>query len=103
MPSSIPLGATTSAPVHDAVVGQGGRAGRVLLVGDAEEDERLQPQIDAAPNFFGQAVEAELIVAGHRGDFFLDAAAGADEEGEDEVIDGQGCLADELPHQGMMA
>ena len=44
-----------------------------LCVGNAEEDERPHAQVDGGADLVDEAIDAELIVARHRRDFFLDA------------------------------
>ena len=74
-----------------------------LCVGNAEEDEGADAQVDGGADLVDQAIDAELVVARHRGDFFLDAVAGADEQRQDEIVDGERRLADEAADQRMMA
>ncbi len=66
--------------LHNAVVFQGARTRGVLVRGDAEEDERLDAEIDGGADFVDELVHAELVVAGHRRDFFFEAASAAHEQ-----------------------
>ena len=63
--------------LHDAFVVQGAGAGGVLVRGDAEQDEGADAEVDGGADLLHQPIDAELVVARHRGDFFLDAAARA--------------------------
>ena len=68
----------------------------VLAGRDAEEDERLDAELDGAADFVDQAIDAELKVARHRRDFLANAAAGADEERQDEILGGQRGFAHQI-------
>src|SRR5439155_14556832 len=63
--------------------------------GDAEEDEGPQADIHGGADFIDQAVHAQLVVAGHGRDLFLDVLARADEERQDQVLWRQIGFADE--------
>src|SRR5262249_21550418 len=79
------------------------RADGVLVRRDAEEDERGDALVEGGADLFHQRVDAELVVARHRGDLLADALARADKERQDEVARRQRRLADPLPDEGVMA
>ena len=71
--------------------------------GNAEEDERRDAEVAGAADLVDERVDAELVVAGHRGDFLPDAFAGADEQRQDEVARRQLGLADQLADERVVA
>ena len=88
--------------LNDSALFQSDRSGRVLVRRNTEEDERLDAEIEGAADLFEQPIDAELEVARHRGDFFLDAAAGPDEERQDEVVRRQGRLPHHRADEGIV-
>ncbi len=73
----------------------------VLVGGDAEQKDAGDLEVDDLRDHLAQAVERELVLAGHRGDLALEVAAVVDEQGVDEVVDRQPMLADEVAEPGV--
>ncbi len=71
---------------------RGGPA-RVLVLGDAEEDDRRDAQLGGLGDRLAQPVERELILARHRGDLATEIPAVVDEQRVDQVVHGQPVLA----------
>ena len=69
---------------------------------DAEEDEGEDAEVERRPHFLDEAVDTELIVARHRRNFFLDAAARTHEKRKNQVRDTQRRFAHQFAHQGVM-
>ena len=86
--------------LHDPVVAEGGRAAGVLVLGDAEEDDRRDAQLGGLGDRLAQPVERELILARHRGDLAPEVRAVVDEQRVDQVVDGQPVLADRSRSRG---
>ncbi len=78
--------------LHDAVVAGRGRPARVLVLGDPEEDDPRDTQLGDLGDHLAEAVERELILARHRGDLAPEVLAVVDEQGIDQVVDGQSGL-----------
>ncbi len=82
--------------LHDALVFQRAGAGRVLVLGDAEEDERPDAEFAGRADFVDERIDAELVVARHRGDLLPDAFPGPDEQRQDQVARREFGLANQL-------
>ena len=61
----------------------------VLVLGDAEEEDRRDAQLGHLGDRLAQPVERELILARHRGDLAPQVRAVVDEQRVDQVVDGQ--------------
>ena len=68
---------------------RGGRAARVLVLGDAEEEDAGDAQLGHLGDRLAEPVERELVLAGHRGDLAAEVRAVVDEQGIDQVVDRQ--------------
>ena len=75
---------------------------RVFVFGDAEEEDGGDLAVDDLVDDFGQAVQRELVLAGHRGDLAFEVLAVVDEEGVDEVVDGELVFPDEVAQAGVL-
>ena len=82
--------------LHDAlgVVGAGRR--RVLVRGDAEQQDRRDAELDDLAHLAEQVADGELEAPGHRGDGVLDVLAGDHEERVDEIVDRERGLAEHV-------
>ena len=89
--------------LDDPVVARGGRAARILVLGDAEEDDRRDPQLGDLGDRLAEPVERELVLAGHRRDLAAEVVSVVDEQGIDQVVDGQLRFADQVAEPGMAA
>ncbi len=89
--------------MNDAVIIQSAGAGCVLVRGNAEEHEGAQPQVNGRADLVHEAVDAELIVAGHGRNFIPDAAARTNEERQNEVVDIERGFAHQVADQWMLA
>ena len=66
-------------PLHDAVVVEGARPRGVLVLRNAEQEERANAELRGGTDFLGKSVHAELELVRHGADLLPHAAAGADE------------------------
>ena len=82
---------------------QGAGAGRVLVRGDAEEDERLDAQVAGRADLVDERIDAELEVARHRGDLLPDALAGPHEQRQDQVARREFGFADQFADERVVA
>ena len=74
-----------------------------LLAGDAEKHKRPQAEIDRRADFVDESIDAELIIAGHGGDFFFDVPPRANKQRQDQILGRQIGLPDQGADDGMMA
>ena len=88
--------------LNDAVLGVGLGPQRIFFRWDAEKDDRRNAQIERLPGRLHQIVHGELIVAGHGIDGGFHPFALDGEQGQDQVIHGQGSFAHH-PSQGLVA
>jgi hypothetical protein len=88
--------------LNNAIVAGSAGPGGILVRRDAEKDECLQSEIDVLADFIDQSIDAELVVARHRGDLILDILAGPDEERQDQVPGRQVRLTDQLADDRVM-
>src|SRR5437763_1654802 len=89
--------------LHDAVIGVGLGATRILLRGNTEEQHAGDAHAGGILALLDQLIHGEAVLAGHRRDRLAHAAAVHDEQGVDEVVDRQRRLADELAEQRLFA
>ena len=87
-PGRLPLG-DPDRLLDDPVVARGGRAARVLVLRDAEEEDRRDAQLGHLGDRLAEPVERELVLAGHRRDLPPQVLAVVDEQRIDQVVDGQ--------------
>src|SRR5262245_32840795 len=102
-PVAVGLAQRAQRLLHDAVLLQRRGADGVLARGDAEEDERSDAAFEGRADLAHEGIDAELKVAGHRGDLLADALAGPHEQRQDEVARGEGGRADRLANEGGVA
>ena len=102
-PGRLPLGRAGSPPGRSPRRRERGRAARVLVRGDAEEEDRRDAQLGDLGDRLAEAVERELVLAGHRGDLAPQVRAVVDEQRVDQVVDRQPMLADQVAEPGMAA
>src|SRR5262249_58799512 len=82
---------------------KGARTGRVLVFGDAEENERLDAEFARGADFIDERIDAQLEVAGHRADLGSHAFAGPHEQRQDQVAWRQFGFAHELADERVVA
>ena len=81
--------------LNDSVIAQGGRATRVFMLGDTEEQDCRQAQVGRFSHRVAEPVERELVLARHRRDFAPKILAVIDEERINQVGDGEMRLGDQ--------
>jgi hypothetical protein len=86
---------SAKALLDDSVVGPCAGAFFIFGFGEAEEEKAAQAEIGRFGGILDGFVDAEIEDAGHGGDFFTDAFAGADEEWKDELAGFEAGFADE--------
>src|SRR2546421_5768677 len=89
--------------LHDAVIGVGLGAARILLRRNTEEQYAGDAHAGGILAFLDQLIHGEAVLAGHGCDRLSHAAAVHDEQGIDEVVDRQRRLADEFAEQRFFA
>src|SRR6266508_235062 len=89
--------------LHDAVLRVRLRAARVFLGGQTEQQHTGDPHARDVLHILHELVDGETELAGHRPDRLAHAAPVDDEQRVDEVINGQGGLADQLAEQRLLA
>ncbi len=85
--------------LHDAIRRVGARAARVLLFGNAEQDDGRNPEIRDGLRLFGDLIGREPEDAGHRPDRLAHAAAAHGEEREHQVVAREARLAHQSPQR----
>ena len=89
--------------LDDPVVAERGRPPRILVLGDAEQEDRRDAQLGRLGHRLAQPVERELILPRHRRDLPPQALPVVDEQRVDQVIHGQPGLAQHLAESRMAA
>jgi len=88
---------------HDAVGGVGAGGPVVLGIGNAEQEDGGDAEFVRAGGFADQFIGRELENAGHGVDGAADFAAGADEQGQDELRGTEAGFADHAAQGGRLA
>ncbi len=89
--------------LDDAVVAGGGRAARVFVLRDAEEDDAGYTQFGDLGETFAQPVDRELILTRHRGNLAPEVSAVIDKQRVDQVERGELGFANEVAKSRMAA
>lgn len=89
--------------LHDAVLRVCAGSLVILFVRDAEEQDGGHAERVGGGGFAQQFIRRKLEHAGHGGNGLADFFAGADEEGQDELLHTQARLADEAAEGGILA